>query len=394
MRSKVALIPKIFVYKLNHFFGWPKVMPINLTLSISNACMSRCRTCNIWQKKCQELDISEWEKILKSIGSSPYWITISGGEPFLQNHLVDLIKLIYQYNQPAIINIPTNAILSDIIPKKVEEMIKACPDTQFVINISVDGIGDRHDAIRGVKGNFEKVIKTFNSIKKLKIHNKNLNLGLHTVVSNFNVDNLAELFDWALAQQPDQYIMEIAEERVELDTVGMDITPSLEKFKKTSDLLMDKLKSQKFKGLSRTFPEYPTAYCGDEGVSNKSFRRNFRSLWKVRDLSRITEAFRKEYYKLVQEYLTDKKQPLPCFAGRASAQIYCDGTIWPCCVRADDLGNLREYDYDFKKIWFSKKSETVRKSISNKECACPLANAAYTNMLVNYRTLFKVIFNL
>lgn len=359
MRNKISLIPKIFIYKLNKSFGWPKVMPINLTLSISNTCNSRCKTCYIWRRKSKDLDISEWEVILKSIGQSPYWITISGGEPFLQKHIVDLVKLINQYNQPAIINIPTNAISSQMIPQRVEEMLKNCPKTQFIINISVDGVGEKHDAIRGVKGNFERVVETFNQLKKLKGKYRNLNIGFHTVISNFNIDHLAELFNWALAQKPDQYITEIAEERVELDTIGMDITPSLEKYKKATDLLSKKLKSQKFKGLSK-----------------------------------ITEAFRKEYYKLVKKYLADKKQPIPCFAGWASGQIYCDGTIWPCCVRADNLGNLRDYDYDFKEIWFSKKSDEVRKIITNKECACPLANASYTNMLMNFKTLIKITFNL
>lgn len=359
MRSKFILIPKIFVYKFNKFFGWPKVMPINLTLSISNACLAQCKTCNIWRKKSNDLNISEWEKILKSIGKTPYWITISGGEPFLQNHLVDLVKLIYKYNKPAIINIPTNAILSHIIPQKTEEMIKSCPKTQFIVNISVDGVGEKHDIIRGVKGNFNKVIETFNLLKKLKENFNNLNIGLHTVISNYNVYDLDELFDWALSQNPDQYIVEIAEERVELDTMGMDITPSLEKFKKATDLLKEKIKSRKFKGVAK-----------------------------------ITEAFRKEYYKLVKKYLSDKKQPIPCYAGRASGQIYCDGTIWPCCVRADNLGNLRDYDYNFKKIWLAKKSDEVKKSITNKECACPLANAAYTNMLINFKTLIKVVFKI
>ncbi len=54
------------------------------------------------------------------------------------------------------------------------------------------------------------------------------------------------------------------------------------------------------------------------------------------------------------------------------------------------MGNLREADYDFKRVWRSDRASLLRKSIAQKECACPLANAAYTNMLMDTRTLVRV----
>ncbi len=113
-------------------------------------------------------------------------------------------------------------------------------------------------------------------------------------------------------------------------------------------------------------------------------RRGFRGIAK------ITEAFRVEYYRLVKRILAEQTQVIPCYAGWASAQIYADGTVWPCCVRADDLGNLRDVDYDFGSIWFGKAAKEVRRSIAAKECHCPLANASYTNMLHHLPTVLKV----
>ena len=81
---------------------------------------------------------------------------------------------------------------------------------------------------------------------------------------------------------------------------------------------------------------------------------------------------------------------IACYAGWVSAQIYADGTVWPCCVRADKLGNLREHGYDFRSIWFGEEIKEVRKSIAAKECHCPLANASYTNMLHDVPTLARV----
>ena len=351
----IAVFLKTIFYKLFYLFGWPRIMPINYTLGISCVCNSRCKTCNIWKKKLDELKIDEWEKILRNIGQGPYWVTISGGEPFLQNHLADLVRLTVFYLKPKIINIPTNGILTEKIIAQTKRICEENKKVNIVINVSLDAMNEKHDQIRGVEGNFEKLIKTYQGLKSLNL--KNLTVGLHSVISKYNFTQLPQLFDYVLNDlKPDQYITEIAENRKELDNLEFDITPSSDDYNKIINLLINKIKEKKFKGVGR-----------------------------------ITEAFRLEYYQLVKKFLKEKKQPIPCYAGITSAQVSADGEVWPCCIRADNLGNLRDNNYDFKKIWFSEKAKAVRKSIKNQECACPLANASYTNMLCHYQTLFKVI---
>jgi hypothetical protein len=138
--------------------------------------------------------------------------------------------------------------------------------------------------------------------------------------------------------------------------VGLPITPSPEVYSRAVDRLVEFVEASSFRGMAR-----------------------------------VTEAFRVEYYKLVRRILNEQDQVIDCFAGWASAQIYADGTVWPCCVRADDLGNLREHGYDFGRIWFGPRMAEVRRSIAARECHCPLANAAYTNMLHDGPTLARVL---
>jgi MoaA/NifB/PqqE/SkfB family radical SAM enzyme len=142
---------------------------------------------------------------------------------------------------------------------------------------------------------------------------------------------------------------------VELDTVGLPITPGADEYGTAVDRLIAYVESKQYQGVAK-----------------------------------ITEAFRVEYYKLVKRILHEEEQVIACYAGWASAQIYADGTVWPCCVRADDLGNLRQHNYDFKEIWFGEKIQEVRRSIAAKECYCPLANASYTNMLHDIPTVTRV----
>ena len=351
MLGVLARVPLFQAYRR---FGWPKLLPLNITLSPSPRCNSRCLTCNIWMKRENELTLDEWDKALASLGRAPYWFTISGGEPFMFQGIVELAQMAYEHCRPGIINIPTNSILRTI-PDKVERIARSCPESQLIINLSLDGVGEKHDFIRGVPGNFIKFEERLRELLELRDGLANLNIGIHSVVSVFSVGHLDELIAYAERSGADQFITEIAEPRVELDTVGLPITPSPEQYQEAIDRLIAYVESKRYRGVAR-----------------------------------ITEAFRVEYYKLVKRILDEQDQVIDCYAGWASAQIYADGTIWPCCVRADNLGNLRDHNYDFKEIWFGEKIREVRRSIAAKECYCPLANASYTNMLIDPPTLARV----
>ena len=78
MAGVLARVPLFQAYRR---FGWPKLLPLNITLSPSPRCNSRCLTCNIWMKRENEMTLDEWDKALASLGRAPYWFTTSGGEP-------------------------------------------------------------------------------------------------------------------------------------------------------------------------------------------------------------------------------------------------------------------------------------------------------------------------
>jgi MoaA/NifB/PqqE/SkfB family radical SAM enzyme len=354
MRRIGGVLARIPLFQLYRRFGWPKLLPLNITISPSPKCNSRCLTCNIWMKREDELTVDEWDRTLASLGRTPYWFTISGGEPLMYPHIVELAQLVYRHCRPGVINIPTNAILASI-PERVERIARSCPDSRLIINLSLDGIGAEHDRIRGCDGNFARFEERLNALLALRREVSNLTIGIHSVISTFNIGQLDQLIAYADRSGADQFITEIAEPRVELDTVGLPITPSAEQYTRAADRLVAWVGAHRFTGVAR-----------------------------------LTEALRIEYYKLVKRILDERDQVIDCYAGWVSAQIYADGTVWPCCVRADDLGSLREHGYDFKRIWFGEKIRDVRRSIAAKQCHCPLANAAYTSMLHDVPTLARI----
>ncbi|MFH1721138.1 MAG: radical SAM protein [Candidatus Altiarchaeota archaeon] len=354
----LKLASKIPFYWGFRYLGFPRILPVNLTFSVTGHCNSRCQTCKIWEmQKSQgdDLSVNEYEKIFQSLGTTPYWVTLSGGEPFLRKDLDKICAILAKICRPSIINIPTNGLLSAVIPNKVEEILDSVGSkTKLVINLSLDGIGEKHDEIRGVKGNFEKSIETYNELRKIK--NLQFTLGVHTVISKFNVTEIPEIYNYVEdSLKPDQYITEIAEQRVELGTLDENLSPSINDYTKAVDFLCSKIKKKKFTGLAK-----------------------------------VTEAFRLEYYEMVKWMLREQRRPIPCYAGFASGQVSSDGEVWGCCIKAESMGNLREADYDFKKIWFSKKGNEIRSHVRHDGCFCPLANASYTNMLLHPPTLAKV----
>jgi MoaA/NifB/PqqE/SkfB family radical SAM enzyme len=337
-------------------FGRPRVLPFSLTLSLTCDCNARCRTCHIHNRQAEDLTPAEWQQIFACLGHSPFWVTFSGGEPFLRPELPEIAIALHRHCRPRVINIPTNGLLTGRITETADRVTRACPEARLVINLSVDDIGERHDALRGVPGNYRKVMESFKALKRLPA--RNLTIGFHTVISKFNVERIPEIYRTLQALGPDSLITEIAEERVELDTVGRDIAPSPEAYGRAVDFLVGEMKKER----------WPRA-------------------------GKVTRAFRMEYYRQVKQLLAEKREIIPCYAGCASAQIAPDGQVWLCCVKAEPLGSLRESGYDFRKIWFSPAVRAAQRDVVQTRCSCPLANVAYTNMLHHPGSLFRVALN-
>ncbi|MHB0998961.1 MAG: radical SAM/SPASM domain-containing protein [Armatimonadota bacterium] len=369
MSKQINLIPRVIGYKLSKAGLIKTPAPINLTLSVTNMCQSRCKTCGIWRLYQQnperfkdELTLDEIEKIFATVGNV-HFFNISGGEPFLRKDLPKIVEAACNHLNPAVIHTPTNAIMPRIIEERVTEILEIIKSTgkdiAFTIKPSFDGVGDVHDQIRGVQGNFDKVLDTVNRLRNLKERYPNLEIGLGTIISKFNLDTIKDTARYAREVGVDSYISEIAEERTELFNVGDGITPDASEYERAIKTFNKELENGNF--------------SGDK-------------------VSGTTLAFRQVYYSYAIQIMKEQRQVLPCYAGIANAHINPYGDVWPCCILGYDktMGNLRDYDYDFKKIWNSKQASDVRQYIADKNCACPLANQAYSNILCSPAAMMKV----
>ena len=319
---------------------------MNVTISTNFRCNFRCQTCNVYDRKVKELEADEWAQVFTSLGRSPVWMTFSGGEPFLRSDLPDIILSAIETCQPAIVNIPTNGWFTKRVLQGVKRICEAAPGTQLVINLSIDHhVPQRHDEIRGAPGSWPRMMRTLTGLRALDL--PNLTVGVHTVVSNENENDFPAIAQNLTKLGADSYIAEPAEERVELQTIDTGISPKAQRFGVAAAAVLDA-----------------------EDAANGMVARAARSV-------------RNEYYGRVTRFLEGETEAMPvCHAGFLSVHVGADGDVWSCCVLARSFGNLRDAGFDFPTVWFSAEAEEFRTWMRERHCACPLANAAYTNLLV------------
>ncbi len=183
---------------INYFSpsGKEKKYPKVLQFPITYRCNSKCKICNIWTVRENELSFLQLKKvfednIFKNINS----VGISGGEPSLVPNLEDYVKLmVCSLPRLRSLNIISNGFESKALLIALKRTYLLCKknNIKLHISISLDGYAKMHDECRGVMGAFEK---TTYSIKEIK---KNLNFyadsyDVACTISQLNVDHVIEL---------------------------------------------------------------------------------------------------------------------------------------------------------------------------------------------------------
>ena len=149
-----------------------KRSPIQLTFFLTRRCNARCPFCfylsdrDNSEENLSELSLDEIEKISSSIGRL-LLLSFSGGEIFLRDDILEISRVFYERNKPAIILFPTNGLLTDVIREKIEAILKYCNKSTIVVKLSLEGLEYLHDSIRGVKGGFQKTMDTYEALCEL-----------------------------------------------------------------------------------------------------------------------------------------------------------------------------------------------------------------------------------
>jgi len=346
-----------------------KQLPSYFIFYPTSRCNLKCSHCFYYDslnKKFNELTLVEIDKITKTMDTILSLI-LTGGEPYLRHDLDQIVRIFYENTKVPIITIPSNGWYLKKMEKQITNMMDWCPLLTLNQQISIDGIGPDHDAIRmdqqvkGSENSFEKAILTIKHLKKLqKIYNR-INIGIIITFTNQNQNKFKEIVKeiYSLVE-PDNISINLVRgdprQKVNLD---LDLKLYREAVTYRDNLFYQK----KMSGHSRF-------------VGNK-----------------YATAARIMLNELTNKTYEENKYTTPCYAGNLSGVMYPEGDVYPCEIldASHKIGNIRDYDLNFKKLWHSHKAKEEVKFIRKTKCFCTHECFNSVNILFNPKNYLEII---
>jgi len=163
----------------------------DLVFVMTDKCNSNCIMCPVSQasrKNGSNFSQEEWDYTFSHLPDSVRHITITGGEPFLENvrlfYLMDFINEKYPYTNVLIL---TNGRALSI--KKIFEEMKKRSSSKYRIAIPVHASNSKlHDEITQVDGSFNQ---TISALKNLK--NTDVEVEIRIILHKVNINNIHNL---------------------------------------------------------------------------------------------------------------------------------------------------------------------------------------------------------
>jgi MoaA/NifB/PqqE/SkfB family radical SAM enzyme len=327
-------------YQLNA--GYCK--PSRIVCCLTVRCNLKCKQCAFWRSpKTKELTTEEWKQIILELRNwlGPYRMQIAGGEIFLRNDILDLIR--FGHENGVLMGLVTNATLID------NELAKEIVESGLsYFDISLDGIRpETNDYIRGGKGVYEKVMATIQYIKqhRNKIEN-DLSVVIATVIMGNNMDELVDIVKFV--------------EKENLDAVSFN--PLGPPHDSGGDLLWYK--------KSELWPQKNDLNKLDN-VLDELILLKKKGARILNSVDQFIEM--KAYFRNPSVPRNDN-----CIVGVTNWLMSCDGKIHQC-FHLPSIGNYKEPS---KMVWNSEKAKIVRKEIKNCTHECSPGNFVYKRSLI------------
>jgi glycosyltransferase involved in cell wall biosynthesis/MoaA/NifB/PqqE/SkfB family radical SAM enzyme len=333
--------------------------PFFLVLFVTSQCNARCKMCFNWEnienwksRKEEELDLKEIEKITKKLNSIQQ-LTIGGGEPFLRKDLAEVCSLFAKNSGVQWITIPTNGLLPGKIREILPKMLSENATVHFRICLATSEINKNLDDLYQVKGAWEKHQETFRILSEIRIQYPNLSIDCNVVYSNHNQETFRKCIDYIVKNMPDANPLAA-------------VVRGNPKEEKSSDINVEALKS-----TYQYLLQIPK-------ISNRPF-------------GIMINVMRDIVYKICIKALREKQRVVPCRCGNKLLVIYDNGDIHPCELLPNaKFGNIRDYDYDIKKVIETMAAKNLIKTIRN-SCFCTWETSNYNNIIFSWKYRIKML---
>ena len=294
-------------------------------------CNARCGMCHTWKNPSK---VSEEFKpeILEKIPSGMQRLNITGGEPLLRNDLDKIINILNKKTNR--LEISTNGFFTD----KILNLAKKYPD--ITIRVSVEGLPENNDKLRGIKKGFDHALRTILRLKKIGLSD----IGFAMTISGENCRDLLDLY--ALTSEMD---IEFANAVVHNSFYFHKNNNLIENIDEVEEILI------KFMEALLT-------------SSRKKLKK------------RIKDWFRAYLISGLLRHVKGEERPISCGVGTETFFLDPWGKVLACNGSPEPLvmGDLAAQSFD--EIWHNKQAREIRKIVSECKQHCWMTGTAVPAM--------------
>jgi MoaA/NifB/PqqE/SkfB family radical SAM enzyme len=306
--------------------------PTNAVLAVTLNCNARCVMCDIWkQRSADEMQPTEYLKLPTSLRE----INLTGGEPFLRQDLPEVVGAVRQACPRARLVISTNGLLPDRMQQMAPRLLRS--GSALAVRVSIDGLGEAHDRVRGVPGSFARALRGLEGLKAAGVQD----LGVSMTLLAENVTQVDQVY-------------RLAEE------LGVELSVTL-----ASDSPI-------------YFGEGKASLRPQDG--GELLLQLHRLAWNEYRHWQPKRWFRAWFERELARYALSGRRPLACDAGRGFFYLDPLGSVFCCHLLPHRLGSLREEDW--KSLWHSPQAQRAREEVVGCQ-ACWMVCTARTKMRRN-----------
>ncbi len=290
------------------------------------------------------MSLDEIEKVVRSLHPLSF-VRLTGGEPFLRKDLPEVMHLFYRYASVRRMGLITNGTQPDKTEGYIDRVFELCPTLSLDVGVSIDGLETVHDELRGLRGAYARAKQTVEILVGMKERCPNLLTSLVITVTSKNESQLDALYE-------------------ELSRWGVDrLSVNHVRGKVHDSSLLD----------------VPFARYREFAVKCERYHLDHDRSWKAG----IQRAKNRLARKVIEQVAAGEHSEIPCLAGSSIGVLYSDGVAAVCELLEGELpsrdgvpasrpllGNIREVDFNFYRLWHSENADNCRRWIRATRCSC------------------------
>ncbi len=293
---------------------------LNGTVIVTYRCNARCSMCNRYKSPSrpeEEISIETIKKLPRM-----YFTNITGGEPFIREDLKEIVGELYKKSDRIVIS--TNGFFTNRIIELAKEF------SQVGIRISIEGLEDTNNEIRGLEDGYQRGYRTLKKLVEMGMKD----VGFGMTVQDRNASDLVPLYRLS-------------------NEMGMEFaTASLHNsfyFVETKNIIHDR----------------PMVAKNFEDLINELLKSWEPKKW-----------FRAYFNHGLINYIYGQERLLPCDMSFDTFFIDPYADVMPCngTREKEVMGNLKEQTWE--ELWNSQEAEQVRKKVRCCDRKCWMIGSA------------------